>query len=686
MNNLNKDIQYVKGIGPKKASKLNKLGIFTINDLIYYFPRQYEDRNKLKKICQLEDKEKATIRAIISNIETSTPRKGLSITKLSVRDETGFAKLVFFNQDYIVKSFKSGDTILVFGKVKKDFNGVELSSCEVEQMSNNPKSTCGIMPIYPLTYGLTNKELMGIIKIIFTNEQIVVKEYLPKRIIEKYKLCSIDYAIKNLHNPTNKESLKIALYRMVFEEFLILQLGLFLFKNGVVEKDGINFNRHDNLKAILDSLPFKLTNAQNRAFDEILDDMASNKVMNRLVQGDVGSGKTVVALLSLANCVLNGYQGALMAPTEILAEQHYISLNETLSQFGMNIGLLVGSLTKKQKENILEKVKNKEIDILIGTHALIEDKVEFNNLGIVITDEQHRFGVRQRNKLSEKGYNPDILVMTATPIPRTLALILYGDLDISIIDELPPGRQPIETIAVYKDKRDKAYNSLVREEVEKGRQVYIVCPLVEESEAIEAKSAVELVEELRSEYFSDLRLGLLHGKMKPSEKDEIMKSFKNRELDILVSTTVIEVGVNVPNATLMIIENAERFGLAQLHQLRGRVGRGKHKSYCILIYSSKSEVCSQRMGIMEETTDGFKISEKDLEIRGPGEFFGTRQHGLPELRVANIFKHMKILKLAQQEARYIISEDLKLQNYENKKLKQEVLKKFENRLEEISLN
>ena len=375
-----------------------------------------------------------------------------------------------------------------------------------------------------------------------------------------------------------------------------------------------------------------------------------------------------------------------MAPTEILAEQHYISLNETLSQFGMNIGLLVGSLTKKQKENILEKVKNKEIDILIGTHALIEDKVEFNNLGIVITDEQHRFGVRQRNKLSEKGYNPDILVMTATPIPRTLALILYGDLDISIIDELPPGRQPIETIAVYKDKRDKAYNSLVREEVEKGRQVYIVCPLVEESEAIEAKSAVELVEELRSEYFSDLRLGLLHGKMKPSEKDEIMKSFKNRELDILVSTTVIEVGVNVPNATLMIIENAERFGLAQLHQLRGRVGRGKHKSYCILIYSSKSEVCSQRMGIMEETTDGFKISEKDLEIRGPGEFFGTRQHGLPELRVANIFKHMKILKMAQQEARYIISEDLKLQNYENKKLKEEVLKKFENRLEEISLN
>ncbi|QYE97503.1 ATP-dependent DNA helicase RecG [Paraclostridium sordellii] len=686
MNNLNKEIKYVKGIGPKRANKLSKLGIFTLLDLIFYFPRQYEDRNKLKKIFELQNEEKATIRAIVSSIDTSDIRKGLTITKVGVRDETGFAKLAFFNQDYISSTLKKGDTILVFGKVKKSIHGIELSSCEVEKMSNNPKSTCGIMPIYPLTYGLTNKELINIIKTAFTNEQIHIKEYLPRRIIEKYKLCSIDYAVKNIHMPANKESLKIALYRLVFEEFLMLQLGLFLFKNGVTEKSGINFEKNKDLSKVLNSLPFKLTNAQNRALNEILEDMNCKKVMNRLVQGDVGSGKTVVALLSLANGVLNGYQGALMAPTEILAEQHYISLNETLSPFGMKVGLLVGSLTKKQKENILEKVKNNEVDILIGTHALIEDKVEFNNLGIVITDEQHRFGVRQRNKLSEKGYNPDILVMTATPIPRTLALILYGDLDISIIDELPPGRQPIETIAVYKDRREKAYNKLVRSEVEKGRQVYIVCPLVEESEAIEAKAAVDLVEELKYEYFSDLRLGLLHGKMKPSEKDDIMKKFKNKELNILVSTTVIEVGVNVPNATLMIIENAERFGLAQLHQLRGRVGRGSHKSYCILIYSSKSEVCSQRMGIMEETTDGFKISEKDLEIRGPGEFFGTRQHGLPELKVANIFKHMKILKLAQQEARYIISEDPKLNSYENKNLKAEVLKKFENRLQEISLN
>ncbi|MBC5996025.1 ATP-dependent DNA helicase RecG [Romboutsia ilealis] len=686
MSDLKKDIQFVKGIGPKKAYKLNKLGIFTLKDLLYYFPRQYEDRNNLKKIVELKNEDKATIKALIVGVTTSNPRKGMTLTKVDVKDETGYAKLVFFNQPYISNTFKNGDTVLVFGKVKKEFKNIEFRSCEIEHLSNSPKNACKIMPIYPLTFGVTNKEIISIIKSVLLNKELTIKEYLPKDIIDKYKLCSIDYAIRNIHSPSNKESFKIALYRIIFEEFLILQLGLFMFKNGVTEVEGIKFEENEKLKDIINSLPFKLTKAQNRALNEIIEDMKSSKVMNRLVQGDVGSGKTVVALLSLANCVLNGYQGALMAPTEILAEQHYISLTETLRGFGMNVELLVGSLTKKQKERVLERVKNKEIDILIGTHALIEDKVEFGRLGLVITDEQHRFGVRQRGKLSDKGNNPDVLVMTATPIPRTLALILYGDLDISIIDELPPGRQPIDTIAVSKDKRDRAYNNLVRSEVEKGRQVYIVCPLVEESESIEAKAAVELVDELKQEYFSDLRVGLLHGKMKASEKESIMKSFKNKDLDILVSTTVIEVGVNVPNATLMIIENAERFGLAQLHQLRGRVGRGKHKSYCILIYASKSEVCRQRMSIMEETNDGFKISEKDLEIRGPGEFFGTRQHGLPELRIANIFKHMKILKIAQQEARYIIGEDLKLQKFENKLLKNEVIDKFEHVAREISLN
>ncbi|WP_200802248.1 ATP-dependent DNA helicase RecG [Clostridioides difficile] len=683
---LYKDVQYVKGIGPKKADKLNKLGIFTLKDLLYYFPRQFEDRNNLKKIAQLEDGEKVTIKAVISSINTFSPKEGMTLTKIDVKDETGSAKLVFFNKSYIKNTFRPGDSILVFGKVKKKFNNLELTSCELEYLTNSPKNTCRFMPVYQLTYGVTNKEIMSIIRTVLEDKELIIQEYMPQRIIEKYRLCSIDFAVRNIHSPSSKESLKIALYRIVFEELLILQLGLFVFKSGRNKEDGIKFETSKDLKKIISALPFKLTKAQNRALDEIIQDMNLEKIMNRLVQGDVGSGKTVVALLALANCVLNGYQGALMAPTEILAGQHYISLTESLKDFGINVGLLIGSLTKKQKDTVLEQIKNNEIDILIGTHALIEDKVEFNNIGLVITDEQHRFGVMQRSKLSLKGANPDILVMTATPIPRTLALILYGDLDISIIDELPPGRQPIETIAIEKSKRDRAYNNLVRREVESGRQVYIVCPLVEESEAIEAKSAVELVEELRAEYFHDLRLGLLHGKMKSSEKDEVMRLFKDKEIDILVSTTVIEVGVNVPNATLMIIENAERFGLAQLHQLRGRVGRGSHKSYCVLIYDSKTDVCRQRMAIMEETNDGFKISEKDLEIRGPGEFFGTRQHGLPELKVANLFKHIKILKLAQQETRYILGEDNNLQLKENMALKKEIIDKFKDTLKEISLN
>lgn len=686
MLDLYKDVQYVKGIGPKKADKLNKLGIFTLKDLLYYFPRQFEDRNNLKKIAQLEDGEKVTIKAVISSINTFSPKEGMTLTKIDVKDETGSAKLVFFNKSYIKNTFRPGDSILVFGKVKKKFNNLELTSCELEYLTNSPKNTCRFMPVYQLTYGVTNKEIMSIIRTVLEDKELIIQEYMPQRIIEKYRLCSIDFAVRNIHSPSSKESLKIALYRIVFEELLILQLGLFVFKSGRNKEDGIKFETSKDLKKIISALPFKLTKAQNRALDEIIQDMNLEKIMNRLVQGDVGSGKTVVALLALANCVLNGYQGALMAPTEILAGQHYISLTESLKDFGINVGLLIGSLTKKQKDTVLEQIKNNEIDILIGTHALIEDKVEFNNIGLVITDEQHRFGVMQRSKLSLKGANPDILVMTATPIPRTLALILYGDLDISIIDELPPGRQPIETIAIEKSKRDRAYNNLVRREVESGRQVYIVCPLVEESEAIEAKSAVELVEELRAEYFHDLRLGLLHGKMKSSEKDEVMRLFKDKEIDILVSTTVIEVGVNVPNATLMIIENAERFGLAQLHQLRGRVGRSSHKSYCVLIYDSKTDVCRQRMAIMEETNDGFKISEKDLEIRGPGEFFGTRQHGLPELKVANLFKHIKILKLAQQEARYILGEDNNLQLKENMALKKEIIDKFKDTLKEISLN
>lgn len=684
---INESIQYVKGIGPKKAEKLNKLGIYTIKDLLYYFPRQFEDRSIIKKIAQLEDEEKVTVKALITNIESYTPKKGMTITRIDVKDDTGFAKLTFFNREYIKNTFRVGDSILAFGKVKKNGRFVELNSCELEYLSASPKNIGKLVPVYPLSYGVTNKDIMNTVRMVFESKDIKIPEYMPEYILKKYRLCGIEYAIKNIHFPKDKESLKIALYRLIFEELLVLQLGLFMYKGGSSDEKGILFKRDQRLDEVLESLPFSLTRAQNRALNEIIDDMCSEKVMNRLVQGDVGSGKTVVALLALAECVFNGYQGALMAPTEILAQQHYESFTETFEDIGINVELLTGSVTKKQKEGILQRAKDGEIDILIGTHALIEDNVEFKNIGLVITDEQHRFGVRQRGKLSSKGESPDILVMTATPIPRTLALILYGDLDISIIDELPPGRQPIETIAVEKKKRDKVYNSLVRREVDKRRQVYIVCPLVEESETLDITSATETAEEIKRDFFPDLRVGLLHGKMKPSEKDTIMTAFKNHELDILVSTTVIEVGVNVPNSTLMIIENAERFGLAQLHQLRGRVGRGKHQSYCVLIYGSNSEVCRKRMSIMEETNDGFKISEKDLEIRGPGEFFGTMQHGVPELKVANLFKHMKILKTVQQEARIIIGEDSTLDFKEYRGLKREIESKFKDKIEkDITMN
>ena len=684
---INESIQYVKGIGPKKAEKLNRLGIYTIKDLLYYFPRQFEDRSIIKKIAQLEDEEKVTVKALITNIESYTPKKGMTITRIDVKDDTGFAKLTFFNREYIKNTFRVGDSILAFGKVKKNGRFVELNSCELEYLSSSPKNIGKLMPVYPLSYGITNKDIMNTIRMVFENKDIRIPEYMPEHLMKKYRLCGIEYAIKNIHFPKDKESLKVALYRLIFEELLVLQLGLFMYKGGSSDKKGIVFKRDSRLDDVLESLPFKLTRAQSRALNEIIDDMCSEKVMNRLVQGDVGSGKTVVALLALAECVFNGYQGALMAPTEILAQQHYESFTETFEDIGINVELLTGSVTKKQKECILQRVKDGEVDILIGTHALIEDNVEFENIGLVITDEQHRFGVRQRGKLSSKGVSPDILVMTATPIPRTLALILYGDLDISIIDELPPGRQPIETIAVEKKKRDKVYNSLVRREVDKGRQVYIVCPLVEESETLDITSATETAEEIKRDFFPDLRVGLLHGKMKPSEKDAIMTAFKNHELDILVSTTVIEVGVNVPNSTLMIIENAERFGLAQLHQLRGRVGRGKYQSYCVLIYGSNSEVCRKRMDIMEETNDGFKISEKDLEIRGPGEFFGTMQHGVPELKIANLFKHMKILKTVQQEARIIIGDDPTLDFKEYRGLKREIESKFKDKIEEdITMN
>lgn len=672
---LNENIQFVKGIGPKKAEKMARLGIFTVKDALYYFPRQFEDRSRQKKIFQLEEGEKTGVRVKIDRINSVSRRK-FSITEFYVSDDTGKAKLVFFNKAYLRNTFRVGDIVKVFGSVKKNLGPVtELHNCEIEY-DKLDKNTGIIVPVYSLTAGVGNKEVMGMIRNIFESSDISIDEYLPKWLVDKYNLCGVDFAIKNMHFPEKKENVKIAMYRLIFEELLFLQLGLFTVKGNNKVGKGIRFRRHKDLDKIEEKLPFKLTRAQQKAYDEIIEDMTSDRIMNRLVQGDVGSGKTVVAQLALANCVLNGYQGAYMAPTEILAKQHMESFKDFFEGTGIRVEVLTGSSTKKEAREILEDLASGQVDILIGTHALIEDRVEFASLGLVITDEQHRFGVNQRGRLTSKSENPDVLVMTATPIPRTLALILYGDLDISIIDELPPGRKPIETLAIEKRKRESYYMSKVRSEIEKGRQVYVVCPLVEESETLDLKSASEVYDELRYDFFKDLRVGLLHGKMKASEKDQVMEAFKNHELDILVSTTVIEVGVNVPNASLMIIENAERFGLAQLHQLRGRVGRGSEKSYCTLIYGSKTEICRHRMAIMEETNDGFKISEKDLELRGPGDFFGTRQHGLPELRVANLFKHMKILRLVQKEAREIYAQDPALRVKDNEGIRLKIEEMF----------
>ena len=672
---LNENIQFVKGIGPKKAEKMARLGIFTVKDALYYFPRQFEDRSRQKKIFQLEEGEKTGVRVKIDRINSVSRRK-FSITEFYVSDDTGKAKLVFFNKAYLRNTFRVGDIVKVFGSVKKNLGPVtELHNCEIEY-DKLDKNTGIIVPVYSLTAGVGNKEVMGMIRNIFESSDISIDEYLPKWLVDKYNLCGVDFAIRNMHFPEKKENVKIAMYRLIFEELLFLQLGLFTVKGNNKVGKGIRFQRHKDMDKIEGKLPFKLTRAQQKAYDEIIEDMTSDRIMNRLVQGDVGSGKTIVAQLALANCVLNGYQGAYMAPTEILAKQHMESFKDFFEGTGIRVEVLTGSSTKKEAREILEDLASGQVDILIGTHALIEDRVEFASLGLVITDEQHRFGVNQRGRLTSKSENPDVLVMTATPIPRTLALILYGDLDISIIDELPPGRKPIETLAIEKRKRESYYMSKVRSEIEKGRQVYVVCPLVEESEILDLKSASEVYDELRYDFFKDLRVGLLHGKMKASEKDQVMEAFKNHELDILVSTTVIEVGVNVPNASLMIIENAERFGLAQLHQLRGRVGRGSEKSYCTLIYGSKTEICRHRMAIMEETNDGFKISEKDLELRGPGDFFGTRQHGLPELRVANLFKHMKILRLVQKEAREIYAQDPALRIKDNEGIRLKIEEMF----------
>lgn len=684
---LKKPLRYLKGVGEARAALFRRLGIHVIGDVISHYPRDYEDRSRLKKLVELQDGDQCSFEGIIaSGVVVSRPRRGLTVSRVSIRDDTGLINAVWFNKPYLKDQLKPGERYLFFGKVTKRRTFEVLNPVYERIDGSGPVNTCRIIPIYPSTGKLTQNVIRSVIRNALSYAGGSIEDILPGWIRERYDLADVRYSVSNIHFPESDEAFLKARERLVFEELLILQLALMTVRTAPESTEsGIVFGAREEVRRFIEGLPFRLTNAQLRVLEEIEQDMESSKVMNRLVQGDVGSGKTIVAVAALVKAAKSGYQGAFMAPTEILAAQHYSSLRELLEPLGLNIALLTGSTGAKDARRILEGISTGEIDIIVGTHALIEDKVVFENLGLVITDEQHRFGVRQRAALGKKGVRPDMLVMTATPIPRTLALILYGDLDISIIDELPPGRKKVLTYAVDSSMRGRVYN-FIRKQVAEGRQVYIVCPLVEESDAVEAVSASELAYQLAHKTFSDLKVGLVHGKMRPSEKDDVMKRFISGETDILVSTTVIEVGVNVPNAALMVIENAERFGLSQLHQLRGRVGRSGYQSYCILFNDSKSELARERMKVMTETTDGFVISEKDLELRGPGDFFGTRQHGIPELKIANLYKDMEVLKKAQEAAEILIRDDRLLEAEENRLLGQAVSEKFSGVMNTISMN
>lgn len=676
MIDLKQNVQYVKGVGPAKVALLNNLGIYTLEDLITYFPREYEDRSKQKNICDLINGEEVTIEArVVSEINVNRIRKNMTVLKTIVEDDTGRCTITWFNQIYMKQHIKRGETYKFFGKVTNEFNHIEIRNPVFDEVGKS-KNTGKVMPVYPSTYNLSQTAIRQAIENALIMIEGKLKETLPDYLLSEYNLQDLETSLKQIHFPTSEENRMNARKRLVFEELLTMQLALLELKGQTEVQKGISFDKSAKMSDAINNLPFNLTKAQLKVLEEIDNDMESNKPMNRLLQGDVGSGKTVVAMVSAYKAVKSGYQVAVMAPTAILATQHLEEFKKILEPLGIKCSLLLGSTKAKERKEILEQLEDGTINVLIGTHALLTENVIFKKLGLVVTDEQHRFGVRQRTAIVAKGDNPDVLVMTATPIPRTLALILYGDLDISIIDELPPNRKKIETFAVTK-RMEERVNNFIRKNIDEGRQVYVVCPLVEEKEDVDIeeqksdlKSVKEWTEKYQKDIFANYKVACIYGKMKPKEKDEVMEQFKNGDIDILVSTTVIEVGVNVPNASVMIVENAERFGLAQLHQLRGRVGRGEYQSYCILKYDSHcSQIGRERMKTMQETNDGFVIAEKDLELRGTGEFFGTKQHGLPEFKIANLFVDMPMLKSVQSVALKIEEQDRGLKEEKNERLR-----------------
>ena len=664
MSELNTDIRAVSGIGEARAKSLKKLGVTDLQSLISYFPRAYEDRRTYKKIADLIPGEYACVRAMVAaEPKASHIRKGLDLVKLRVVDESSALELTYFNQSYLKNTFRTGDPFVFYGKAEGTLLRKQMTNPLFEREGVH-QVTGRIVPVYPLTAGVSQSLLSKAIRQGLDACADGLSDFLPEDVRLAHQLCHVRFAYENIHFPADDESLAIARRRLVFEELFLLTLGLHLLRSRRADVQGPTCMEAD-MQPFYDALPFSLTGAQSRAVDDILRDMKGTRPMNRLVQGDVGSGKTMIAAAAICFAAKNGLQSALMAPTEILAEQHYHSLAPLLEGLGVRCALLTAATGAKTRRSILEQLQSGEIDLAIGTHALLTADVQYAKLGLVVTDEQHRFGVSQRAALSQKGENPHLLVMSATPIPRTLALMIYGDLDVSIVDELPPGRQTIDTFAVNNSYHERIY-AFLRKLIAEGRQAYIVCPMVAENDELpdERKAVTEYAKKLQDEVFPDLRVEAIHGKMKPKEKEAIMRAFSAGEADILVSTTVIEVGVDVPNAAVMLIENAECFGLSQLHQLRGRVGRGSHKSYCILVSDNTGDDNKRRLKVMTQTNNGFVLAEEDLKLRGPGDFFGSRQHGLPALKVADLTCDLSLLHEAKAAAEELIAQDHELSAHE----------------------
>lgn len=671
---LKKDIRFVKGVGEKRAQLFEKLGVASVGDLLGLFPRRMEDRRVVKPITSLTDGETVGVTAVVCAMPAEKRiRKNMTVYTMAVRDASGVMHMVWYNTTYVKTAFRVGETYCFYGQVKRGYGKWEMLSPLYEKPGEK-KSIGRLVPIYPLTEGLSQKIVSQTIKACLEELPDTVVDPIPKSIREAYGLAERNYALRQIHFPDDEWCYEAARKRLLFQEFFYLRLAVGFRRHGLTQEKGLAFSCRDP-RPFFEVLPYAMTNAQMRVLREIAKDLTDKRPMARLVQGDVGSGKTAVAAAAMYMAVKSGYQAVLMAPTEILAKQHYETLSGWYASLGLTVSMLTGSTTAAKKRKILEELKEGKIDVIVGTHALIEENVVFHALGLAITDEQHRFGVKQRARLAEKGSAPHVLVMTATPIPRTLSLTLYGDLDVSVIDELPPGRKKVDTYAVTESMRPRIYRFL-RQGLEQGFQAYVVCPLVEESEALDLKAATILSAQMQ-EAFPEFSVALIHGKMKAKEKEAVMSAFSAGEIGILVSTTVIEVGVNVPKASYMIVENAERFGLSQLHQLRGRVGRGGDKAYCILFSDATGKTAEERANIMTQSNDGFYIAEKDLELRGPGEYFGTRQHGVPSYQMTELLSDVKLLKQAADAADAYLEEDPLLEKEENRALKQVVADKIE---------